>query len=375
MIFTIDALPDFLYNRSVKAGTNLKILHTSDIHLKTNNDERWHALETILNTGKTRGIDLLAICGDLFDSKAAAEKLHPKIQPLFDSSPFPVVILPGNHDMDAYPDGSYFGDRVSIISDLFDPIQIGDTFIWGFPFSDLRGEEILALLHSCAGKTEAGFNHILLVHGELLDVSGDWENYGEEGDRRYLPVKLKFFKNLPWTYILSGHFHSSFTVRLVREDAYFVYSGSPVSITKKETGERLVNLFEIGSPPEGITLNTAFFHELDIPLDPFRKENPLKLLIQALKNIPEQARLLLRVHGYYDSGRLGLTEEELAAEVKRIASDRSEDIRLEIHNIRELLEDDLFQWFKEKLDALPVDDKRKEKIRDLTLGAMMEIKR
>lgn len=58
----------------------MKILHTADIHLRERHDERWKALQKIIEIGKREKIDVLAISGDLFDKGIDAEKLRPHIR-------------------------------------------------------------------------------------------------------------------------------------------------------------------------------------------------------------------------------------------------------------------------------------------------------
>jgi len=54
----------------------MKVLHTSDIHLKEYNDDRWNALISLLETAKKESIDLFVISGDLFDKNVNAEFLR-----------------------------------------------------------------------------------------------------------------------------------------------------------------------------------------------------------------------------------------------------------------------------------------------------------
>ena len=76
----------------------MKILHTADIHLRTYLDDRWAALEKILDVGKKQKIDVLAISGDLFDAQLDTEKLRPKIREVFSNNDFQIVLIPGNYD-------------------------------------------------------------------------------------------------------------------------------------------------------------------------------------------------------------------------------------------------------------------------------------
>ena len=51
----------------------VKILHTADIHLREYKDERWEALEELVEIGKRNKVAIVTICGDLFDKDIDAE--------------------------------------------------------------------------------------------------------------------------------------------------------------------------------------------------------------------------------------------------------------------------------------------------------------
>ena len=50
----------------------MRILHTADVHLKTLGDERWKALDKVVNVCRKENVDLLVISGDLFDTTSDA---------------------------------------------------------------------------------------------------------------------------------------------------------------------------------------------------------------------------------------------------------------------------------------------------------------
>lgn len=52
----------------------MRILHTADLHLKEYGDERWEALEELIEVGRKEKINLLVISGDLFDTEVEVEK-------------------------------------------------------------------------------------------------------------------------------------------------------------------------------------------------------------------------------------------------------------------------------------------------------------
>ena len=352
----------------------MKILHTADIHLKDYQDNRWETLRKLVEVGKKEEIEVLAISGDLFDKGIDAEALRPRIRELFSKTGFKVVLIPGNHDIESYKSGVYFGEDVEIISDLSKPYEANDLRIWGFPFEDIEGEEILRKLGSLRNILKTDKTNILLYHGELLDAFFSRKDFGKEGAGRYMPVKLSYFKDLNIDYVLAGHFHSKFEVWELEDGGYFVYPGSPVSITRRETGRRKVNIFEIGKPPEEYPLDTPHFEEVDIELDPFKDEDPVKKIREELEAIHPDANILLRVTGYIESSRINMSESELVSEISKITENKPLEIDFGFRDIHTIFEDDLFKDFRNKLEEKGFDDRKKKRLLDLTVKAMLGVK-
>ena len=237
----------------------------------------------------------------------------------------------------------------------------------------MKSTEVLGRLQEMNGRISGGGTNVLLFHGELLDISGVWENYGAEGQRRYLPVKLEYFKSMKWDYVLAGHFHTNFDVHQIDDSRYFVYPGSPVSVTRKELGPRKVNLFEIGKSPAPRELRTLYFDLLEINLDPFEKVDIKQTIQKQLKKFPEHAKLLVNIGGYFDRTQVGLNEEDLYKSVQDLVASRAESVQFEVRDIHEVLTDDLFKTFDKKLNDYSLPNTEKEKIRNLTIRAMMEL--
>jgi DNA repair exonuclease SbcCD nuclease subunit len=350
----------------------MKILHTADLHIREYDDVRWQTLQKIVQLGKSQEIDVMVISGDLFESSADAHKLRPKIREIFSGINWPVLVIPGNHDAEAFPDGAFFGEKITVIRHLLSPVEIDGVYFWGFPYEELLEEEILEYLSFASGRAAKDAVHILIFHGELLDITGGWNQYGEEGNQRYLPVKLSYFQELPWRYVLAGHFHSNFGVHEFGKDGYFVYPGSPVSITRSELGPRKVNLFEIGQPPTAQVLDSFYYERAEIHLDPFQEESPLFLISEKLQKMPENAQLLLEISGFFNGKNLGMTEQELHRAISKLSGQRVELAKLEFQDIREILEDDIFKSFMDRLGKRQLDAVEKKRILEITLKAMME---
>jgi DNA repair protein SbcD/Mre11 len=351
----------------------MKILHTADIHLREYNDERWQALQQLITIGGKEGIEIFVISGDLFDRGIDAEGLRPHIRELFSDTGFKICLIPGNHDSDSYGGGMYFGEDTVILTDLNRPFEYKDVTLWGIPFKPMESEEILHQLRSTADHFTPDKKHIVLYHGELLDAFFSRRDFGAEGDERYMPVRLSYFTDLQVDYVLAGHFHKGFDVWQLEGGGYFVYPGSPVSITKRETGQRRVNLFELGKPPQEYPLDTPHFEAVTIVCDPFSGQNPLEQVKERFQSLHPNAQVILTITGFINGEAIGLSEQELVEGIKKIARDRcAESPHYEMRDIRMILEDDLFKSFLTKLEEAAYDEIKKEHMRAIAVKAMMD---
>ena len=350
----------------------MKILHTADIHLRGYDDDRWKTLKKIIQIGKKEHIEILVISGDLFNQDIDAEVLKLKIRELFSNNGFKILLIPGNHDKDSYNTDIYFGDDVVILNETNKSFKNEDVEIWGMPFEPIKGEEILSRLHSLAKNLDLKKKNILLYHGELLDAFFSRGELGDEGEERYMPVKLSYFKDLKIDYVLAGHFHSRFDFWNIEGGGYFVYPGSPISITRRETGRRKVNLFEVGKPPHEYPLGSPYYEEVIIELDPIKDKNPVEHIKTRLNNLPSEAMILLTVKGFINGEVIKMSEKELKNEIDRIAGNKCIKARYEYSDIRRILEDDLFRKFTEKLQETDYKEEKRREMRYLAIKAMME---
>jgi exonuclease SbcD len=351
----------------------MKILHTADIHLREYDDDRWKTLQKLIEIGKQEKVEIFVISGDLFDKGIDAEILRPKIREIFSGTGLKIILVPGNHDSEAYKSGMYFGEDVSILTNLNEPFEYRALRIWGLPFEPIEGGKILSKLRSLASNLATDKRNILLYHGELLDTFFSRRDFGDEGEGRYMPVKLSYFKDLNIDYVLAGHFHSKFDVRKLENGGYFVYPGSPISITKGEIGQRKVNIFEVGNPPKEYLLNTPHFEEVSIEFDPFADKNPVAIVKEHLERVHPEASIILTIKGYIDREKIGISEPELAKQIKEITKGKAvKSLRLEFSDIHIVLEDDLFRNFMSKLEQYDCDEEKKKQLRDLAIRAMIE---
>ncbi|ACB84481.1 metallophosphoesterase family protein [Natranaerobius thermophilus] len=400
----------------------LRILHTADIHLKTGCDERWRALEELIARGQKEDIDLLIICGDLFDSSQDAVNLYNYLRSLFTNTGYRIVILPGNHDLDVYQEGLYFGEDVSIIKDVNKPLVLEehDTVIWGLPFSESDELNVLKQMKAVSRQADSNKYNILLFHGELLETYYSGSDFGDEGTGSYMPVKKSNLTGLNFDYILGGHFHTNFRLfELDKPDKtsnvqqttsvnldqnqnqnqnqgiqnnrvqYFVYPGSPVSITNKELGKRKANLFNVGESPKEELLDTFYYHFEEFKLDPLKdNHDPLKEINDKLwaMDIGNESELILKITGFFDSSKLEITENNLLTEIEsicqRVLAEKTHtdsdslNFRVipEFKDMGSILDDELLKSFQDKLEAVEDNEAKKEKMLQMVMEALMEVK-
>lgn len=351
----------------------MKILHTADIHLREHGDERWKTLEHLIQVGKKEKVELFVICGDLFDKSVNAENLRPKIRKIFTNNDFKIVLIPGNHDRESYESGLYFGEDTVILTDLGAPFTYQKVTLWGMPFEPIGTEKVITRIRSLSSSLSPDRTNVLLCHAELLDAFFSRIDFGEEGDERYMPVKLSYFEDMNINYVLAGHFHSRFECWQMKNEGYFVYPGSPVSITKRETGQRRVNIFEVGKPPAEYLVDTPHFQEIVVQCDPFEEKNPVETVKECFQHLHPNARAILTVTGFINSEAIGFSEQALVERIKKIVAGKGvEEPRYEFKDIQIILEDELFKSFMEKLEQTDYEEEKKKQIRDIAIISMIE---
>jgi len=302
----------------------MKILHTADLHLRTFGDERWRALE----------------------------------------------IIPGNHDTGSYKAGFYFGEQVTFFNhkDYRENIYDFDNMrIIGIPFEDIEATELLRKVRNLAPLFTEDRTNIILYHGELLDAFYSRSDFGPEGERRYMPAQLSYFEDLHVHYVLAGHFHTKFDVWSIGSSGYFVYPGSPVSVTRREVGQRRVNLFEVGEPPVEYPLDTEHFEQANIMLSPLLDLDPLDLVRERLSDLHPMATILLTIGGY-----VAQAEDELVSHVEALLEGRPVEPSYEFRDIRNVLSHPVFKVFEKKLAEGEHDQEQASQLRDTVIQAMIE---
>jgi DNA repair protein SbcD/Mre11 len=231
----------------------LKIAHASDVHLDTDfyeggenvaqRDHHRAIFRTLLDRIVAQPPDLMLLPGDLFDSNRASEGTILWAMEQLAGLPFPVVMIPGNHDA-MEPDAIYrhhdFGripnvrmltapEGASVALSEFDATAWGKGMVEHTPqFSPLGG-----IAAPVADKWNLGLGHGIYV--------------GKEGaSYRSSPVEARQIEASGYDYIALGHHHALLNVSAKGTAAY--YSGSPVPISKSTPGTYLTIMLADAQP-------------------------------------------------------------------------------------------------------------------------------
>lgn len=351
----------------------MQIFHTADVHLRGADDERWEALGTVIDAAASDGAGALVIAGDLFDRDVDAPALKAELRRRFEKFPGRVLILPGNHDARGIRPGDFFGERVHVLAGDDVVADVDGVRFVGVPFEDTGVDGTLARLRAASARRRDGTN-VLVYHGELLDLTPGGGAFGDEDDRDYMPARLADLADLGFDYVLAGHFHRAHDVRACGS-GYFVYAGSPVSITRRETGRRHATRVIPGQAPAAVPLETVHYASLAVRLAPADSEHPLAHVERELSGLHPRAQALVEIAGFVDLGRHGMTEVEFHAGLKELRA-RFNVVEFDADtciDVGAVLAGDLFRRFEERLRRTDLGDEDRALVREMTLRAMMEV--
>jgi exonuclease SbcD len=193
---------------------NIKILHTSDVHL--GGDEafpnRWGtqgaeltltALSRIVDATATNNVSVLLIAGDFFDNNRVQDSWIDAAIQEFRRCRVPVIIVPGNHDC-AAPDSVYrraaLEQAVEGLRVIYDPL--GETIqipslelaVWGKAIPDYEGD-----YRPLSGMPPAGTDRwqVAVGHG-YFTRDGDRETFN-------YPISSKEIMQSCRDYVALGH--------------------------------------------------------------------------------------------------------------------------------------------------------------------------
>ena len=349
----------------------MKIIQTSDLHLSSKKPERIKALENIISTAIEQKADLMLISGDLFDSDEQADTLRPVLRNMLSSLPFAIIAIPGNHDMGSYRSDLNFGNSIRIMtSKPFEITDHEDTRLISVPYSNQNFNDLVFDLKNKVDKSRI---NILMLHCTLdIPYLGE-EEYGQEERQAYLPVNSRVLGDLGFDYIMSGHFHSRVVENHISEKTVFIYSGSPVSVTRKEQGMRRVTLLDTNKVKNKrlsfLELDSFFYDTIELNFYPGKEDEVLKELGDRLDSFKDKDVYLEVNFG----GFISVSEKDLGKDINRIIDDSGLKrdrlgISEEYRDIKSVLEDPLYKAFRENLDNTgSYDQELKDRIDEMVI--------
>ncbi|MSO77702.1 MAG: hypothetical protein EXQ87_12475 [Alphaproteobacteria bacterium] len=226
----------------------LKIAHCSDIHLDGDSHgaggQAREAFALALAHMRGQAPDLMLLAGDLFDSNAARpETVHWAMEALA-GLPFPVVMIPGNHD--CMMEGAIYRrhdfTRIPnvrlLAAEAGEIAYLADLGVaaWGKGMVDHSTD--YSPLGGCPARPPDCRWYLGLAHGFFVPHGGDTD--------RSSPIHMREIEASACDYLALGHHHAA--MELVTDKATAAYSGSPTDLIGRGATYVLVDL-SLGEVP------------------------------------------------------------------------------------------------------------------------------
>ncbi|WP_159903667.1 metallophosphoesterase family protein [Salinirussus salinus] len=340
----------------------MKILHTADVHLKQDDSETVEALKQVLTKAEELEVDLLTIGGDLFDSSEDAEALRPELRELLKNNSFDILAIPGNHDEDVYRENLRFGNDLDILTDTpYEIREFGDIEIIGVPFQSSMDDELFsALKENSSDQTQ-----LMLLHC-TLDIGFKSGGVGEE-EGEYFPITKATLAELDYDYVLAGHIHSTDREVPLDNGGTFIYPGSPVSHSTKETGQRKTVLIDTEEESvSSVPLRTFYYDSFSEMVRPGEEDEVVNEIEDWVNRREEDnCELTVSVDGFVDRD-----ENEFYEELENAAgpAELSDSFR----SVSSVLDHPLYQRFMEKLEEKE-DLEEDEVVKDRVIQVLSQL--
>lgn len=298
--------------------TRVRIVQTSDLHLRPDREDRLRALDLVFQLAHERTADLVLIAGDLFDRSIDGVPMRAAVRERIERfAPRPVLLLPGNHDADQYGPDTDYGENAVLLTET----PLARKHVCGIEFLGVPWQQGRTLGECLTGAPTEPRHTIVVAHGSLQDgLPGSF--VGDNEDGAYMPVFLADLLRRG-SYAALGHFHSGRS--LIRRDGatLVAYAGSPVSTSRREIGPRgcLVVDFEpsVGVlDHEFVPLPVSFYDRVEVECMPGREQASIEALCrEAVAQRRPFAQVLARLSG------IALETEAALRETATIALQRA----------------------------------------------------
>lgn len=287
----------------------IRIVQTSDVHLRPDRPERRRALELVFAQAVSRAADAVLIAGDLFDRASDAVGERAAVRKMVEEiAPRPVVFVPGNADADAYTSSADFGSNALVLAKPpYMRARVAGLELVGVPYQ--QGRTLAECLTGLACEPR---HTVLVAHGTLSDAS-DGAFAGEGEDGAFMPI---FSQDLSrrCTYAALGHLHAGPALTWRENERLFAYAGSPVATSRRELGPRgiVVVDFEPGVgvlAHEVVALATPYYERTEVVCLPGGEQEAIEQLAkQAAELKAPGVRVLARLSGVSTGSEQALRE-------------------------------------------------------------------
>ena len=354
----------------------MRFIHSSDLHLKERKGKRFEALRSILSLAQQENTQYVIFAGDFFDKGIDARILRRPLRKLFSEfQDITTIIVPGNHDEAAYPAGTYLGDNVRILSKKpYQYEETEDAVFVGIPYP--VEEDIVPRFFDVLDDIDLTTKKpaIAIVHGTL--IGGEYGFAGRFGEEEgYNPIHLQDLQEAKFDYYALGHIHQPYEKLIKVQDRILAgYPGSPVSVTKAETGKRGVIigrldgdnlLFDIEE------LDSFYTVSKSLTVIPHREEEILKELERLVDEQKDpNSELHLTIGGF-----VGWKEDVFMEKVGKILRGASDNIILEPSALQSISEISsvLIETFLKELDKQELDDTTRRRCEEIFFKSILAV--
>jgi DNA repair exonuclease SbcCD nuclease subunit len=346
-----------------------RLVHTADVHLRSDADERRRGLESVLSLAAEREVDVVTIGGDLFDRPEDLERLRePLRNDLFTDLPFEVLVIPGNHDVEAFRTDLFFGDACTVMTTGDEPFATwtapgGDLRVVGLPYQETATDDLLLTIEE---RPAFDGTDALLFHGSLdAPLNAD---AGDEDSYRYFPISEEALTTLGFDYYLAGHYHGRHHLHF-ESGGEFAYPGTPSSTRRSETGRRQAVTLDTGANG-GLSfepLDSFHYLEQEVTVAPGEEDAAVETVREWVEgSVTPAAEATVIVDGLVDA-----PEDAFAARLREAAGPAAVTNRTT--SVAAVVDHPVIQAFEERLADRDWDDDTREAVRDRLLRAASEV--
>lgn len=184
---------------------------------------------------------------------------------------------------------------------------------------------------------------ILLLHC-TLDIGFQSGAVGEE-ENKYFPVTKATLSDLDFDHVLAGHIHSTDREVPLDNGGTFIYPGSPVSHSTKETGQRKVVLIDTETNSiSSISLSTFYYDSYSKRVNPGKEDEVLEEISEWVdRRADDNCELTIRVDGFINKD-----EDKFYGELTDAAGPVDPDDNT--RSVSHVLNHPLYERFKEKIE-------------------------